>query len=232
MSEKSLLKSLRVRMAPAAKNAIWMVGGVAVTLACTVAAQQYNSAPATPVPCDLGNAAQAAMNDRIKMIAATSADPSKYFNQNCLGDFSFASLDLSVMIPDPMGVLTDAAMKAVNTLKDKAINKVCAAARNSVNDTIGRYNEVINTTNTIGNGFGNGVNNLIDTSIANEAQKMSDKYNLNYNTGSTASSPVFSSPGSASQWNTPTAPQQPAAAPAAPAQGDSSSFGSSIFGSR
>lgn len=227
MTEKNLLTSLKGRFAPVAKNGMWMAGGIAIALAVTVAAQQSASTD-TPIPCDLGAAAQAAMNDRIKLIASTSSDPSKYFNQNCLGDFSFASLDLSVMIPDPMGLLTDAALKAADKLKNAAINKVCAAARNSLNDTIGRYNEVINTTNTIGNGFGGAVTNLIDNSIAGQAQSISDKYNLNYN----SSSSVATLPTTSSAASNATNVATPTSAAASQAAQDSASLGSSILSGR
>lgn len=216
---------------PVMKNGSWMAGGVALSLVATVAAQQYTTTP-TAEECALTAAMQAAVNDKVRMIAMTSSAPEKYFDQNCLGDLSFASIDLSNMIPDPIGLLTGAAMTALDNLKKAAVGKVCAAARNSMGDTIGRYNAAI----TAASGGGAGVGGLIDTAIAQQGQRVTDQFNMNY---STPSAPVGIAP-SAPQgaWNAPGVPQPMAnevagggAAQAAPVV-EQKTVGGSIFSPR
>lgn len=200
----SSIQKIGQKARPMVKNIMWMAGGVAVSVVFTVSAQQYMAATNNE-PCLLTDAMQNAVNNRIRMVSMTSADPEKYFNQNCLGDLSFASLDLSIMIPDPIGLLTDAALAAVERLKQAAINKVCAAARNAIGDTIGRYNAAINSVNEMTGNVGNNVANLIDTSIAQQGQRIANQFDLNYNTPATPVNPLSgnysnSTSGSGAGW--------------------------------
>lgn len=172
---------------PSVKNVAWMLGGVAVATLVTVSAQQYTGGNTTNPPCDLGTAAQNAVNNRIRMIGLTNPDPDKYFNQNCLGDLAFADLDLSNLIPDALGWITDAMATAYQKLKQAAVNKVCTAARNAFGDTIGQYNSALNEVN----GSGSAVGNYIDNQISNEAQQATDKLNYGYNVPANQPQSIF-----------------------------------------
>lgn len=61
----------------------------------------------TPACDQLAQAAQEAVNNKVQVIGMTSPDPGKYFNSgspdSCLGDMSIANIDLSKLIPDPLG---------------------------------------------------------------------------------------------------------------------------------
>lgn len=63
----------------------------------------------------------AAANDKVRMIAETSLDPGKYFDagspDSCLGNLTTANLDLSKLIPDPMGMLSGSVDSMIDGLK-------------------------------------------------------------------------------------------------------------------
>jgi hypothetical protein len=159
-----------------------MVAGIASGVAISVTAQQIGERSAyDPENCDgLKQAIAQAVNNPIRMVAMTSPDPGKYFSINssdsCFGDLATANLDLSRLIPDPLGLLTDAISAAVDKLKDMAVKKVCTAVRDGVGETISKYNNAINTVNGTLDG------QLIDNSIGDLARRSADQYSLNWQT--------------------------------------------------
>lgn len=170
---------------PSVKNMVWMVGGIAVSAVFAVSAQQYmSSATPTEEDCALRDAMDRVINDKVRMIALTNPDPSKYFQvggaSSCLGDFSLANLDLSRLIPDPLGLLTGAVIDAATKLATAAISKVCAAARSTIGSTIGQYNTAINMVNGSPNSGGL-IKGTIDTAIGVEASNLGDKFGVDYN---------------------------------------------------
>lgn len=162
----------------------WFVGGVAVALALSATAQLAN-APGVQPPCDLNNAATQAMNNKIQMVGMTSTDPGKYFNagspDSCLGDLSLANLDLSNLIPDPIGLLSIGLDSLIDALKKAAIAAACKAVRNSVGDVIGKYNSAIGSINGTLDIRGQ-TNQLIDSTIGDASRKALDGQAMNWKT--------------------------------------------------
>jgi hypothetical protein len=174
----SIASRALLAMKPASKNIAWMLGGVAISAVVAVSAQQLSQATATPEPCALTDAMQAALNDKIRIIGLTSPDPSKYYTvggaDSCLGDFAVANLDLSRLIPDPLGILTDAVVSGVTKLANAAISTACKAARKSFDSTIGQYNAAVGTVSGDSNA-------IIDKSIGAQVEKSMTSYGLDYN---------------------------------------------------
>jgi len=182
MSNQSIPGRIKTTLRPMAKNMSWLAGGIILSLGVTVAAQQYTATLPTEPPCDYGKIVQNIVNQKVQQVAMTSTDPDRYFNQDCLGDFVFALLDLSILIPDPIGLLTDAAVAAVNKIKQAVVNKICSAVRNTIGDTIGQYNDFINGVNDVTGSLTGRTQNYIDTTIGNQSRIVQDKFNLNYST--------------------------------------------------
>lgn len=174
---------------PAGKNAAWASGGAILVLVVSVAAQQ--AVPPSEEKCALKDAASEALNRKVKMIGLTSPDPSKYFTpggaESCLGAIS--NIDLSGMIPDPFGILSDAAMTAIDAITKAAMSKVCTAVRSSFGETIGKYNSAIGTVA----GFG-GTNGLIDAQIGKEVESSMGQYGIRYNSVSGTSAANINNP--------------------------------------
>lgn len=166
-------------MKPASKNMAWMLGGIAISAVVAVSAQQISQqATAAQAPCVLTDAMQSALNEKIKMIGLTSPDPAKYFTvggpDSCLGDFAVANLDLSRLIPDPMGLLSDAVVNGVSKLANAAIGTACKAARKSFSGTISQYNSAV--------GLVTGDSSaMIDKAIGAEVQKNMTDFGVDYN---------------------------------------------------
>lgn len=173
----------------AAKGAASFAAGAAFALALgAVAATSTTSTSATSSDCALSDAAQQAVNDRIKLIGMTSPDPGKYFNagspDSCLGNMSIANLDLSKLIPDPLGLFSQGVDSVINSLEKSALAAGCAAVRGSIGDTINKYNYAIGQTNGTLNVNGQ-VNQYIDTSIADTSKQVLDGYAMNWKTPDT-----------------------------------------------
>lgn len=166
------------------KEVVWFVGGVAVAAAVSATAQ-YAAAPPSQADCALNQAAQMAVNNRIQTIGMTSPDPGKYFNagspDSCLGNLSIANLDLSKLIPDPLGLLSIGIDEVLNGLKKAALAAGCMAVRNSVGDTIYKYNAAIGQVNGLTDVRGM-TNQFIDTGIANASRQALDGYAMNWRT--------------------------------------------------
>ena len=182
-------KRLFVRAMPRPGEAALFVAGVAVSVALvstaqTMAASAVSSLDGCPPDCPLCTAANDALNKKIQMIGMTSPDPGKYFSagsaDSCLGDLSVANLDLSRLIPDPIGLMTDAVTTAIDKLKEMAINKSCSAVRGAVGDVIGKYNNAINSVNGLNGGAI--VGNLIDSKIGDISRQAMDGYAMNWQT--------------------------------------------------
>jgi len=163
---------------PVSKNAVWMLGGVAISAVVAVSAQQASALVTPAVPCDLTTAMNTVLNDKIRMIGLTSPDPAKYYTvggaDSCLGDFAVANLDLSRLIPDPMGILSDALVSGVNKIANAAVSTACKAARKSFGSTIDKYNSAV--------GLVTGdTNATINKAIGAEVEKSMTDYGLDYN---------------------------------------------------
>lgn len=172
---------------PTAKNVGWMLGGIALSTVVAVSAQQYAAAQQLSLQeqCDLQKEIEQVLNRQVAQIAATSPDPTKYFtvggDSSCLGDISLANLDLSRLIPDPLGLLTDAVTGAVTKLQNAAVGKVCAAARSTFSDTITQYNAAIDASNSV-DGV---VKYKIDQAVTDQAQKAGASFGVDYKSAST-----------------------------------------------
>ena len=110
-----------------------------------------NTGQSTHASCQgIQNSQISAVQGRLKAISqGMSVDSRKYFDPNaansCLTIISGINLDLSYLI-DPTGwanAITAAADALINQLK----SQVCNLASNSINDVLGRYNNVIGQVN-------------------------------------------------------------------------------------
>jgi hypothetical protein len=158
---------------PTAKNVGWMLGGIALSTMFAVSAQQFiGTGSAEVVPCDLNDEISRVLNRQIATIAATTPDPAVYFqvggDSSCLGDISLANLDLSRLIPDPLGLLGDAVTTAVTKLTNAAISKVCKAGSKTMSQTIGQYNGYLgqNTGVTGDSILATKLNNVAESTVA------------------------------------------------------------------
>jgi hypothetical protein len=145
------MKGMRVNVGAAIREnkvisyAIGAIFGAAVVTVATVKAQQAMTTPSATYGCAIADAATSNLNNRITMIGSTAPDPSKYFTvggvSSCIGPVS--NIDLSNLIPDPMGLLTSLAKEAMQV----AVQKACTAARQSLSDYLGKYNMAASTIN-------------------------------------------------------------------------------------
>lgn len=137
------------------RPAALFVAGICVATAFAarseIAAMINPSTQATPGCDGLQKAMSAALNNNVRLVAETSIDPGKYFDagspDSCLGNLSTANIDLSKLISDPMGMLTGGVDSMIDGLKKAALGAACTAARNSVGDTISKFNAVMSTIN-------------------------------------------------------------------------------------
>ncbi|UEC05593.1 hypothetical protein [Burkholderia vietnamiensis] len=145
--------------------------GAAIVTVITVKAQQAVTTPSATYGCAIATAAQNNLNNRILMVGSTAPDPSKYFTvggvSSCIGPIS--NLDLSSLIPDPMGLLTSLAKAAVNL----AVQKACTAARQSLSDYLGKYNSAA----TMVNG---GAQGMLSTAIGQQVGLNLTNYGTSY----------------------------------------------------
>lgn len=222
---------IAIKLPGFAKNALGqspgLIVGVLISMGVAASAEYMASQP-QQADCAINAAAQKAVNDRIMMIGMTSPDPGKYFNagspDSCLGNMSIANLDLSKLIPDPMGLVSGGLDSVIDGLKKAAIGAGCAAVRNSMGDTINKYNSAIGTINGDLN-----VQGKIDTSIGDAARNTMNGYAMNWTTPQATGVQVSNTPvtlPAISGVTTPSSATQPSPAPAAPSSGG---LGSSIF---
>lgn len=171
---------------PTSKNIVWMMGGIVLSSVVAVSAQVMSSPP-TEADCDLVKAMKDAVNSKVAMIDATAPDPAKYFQMggpdSCLGEIAIANIDLSRLIPDIAGLLTDGVTSAMTKLVDGAMKKACAAARNSVGGIVGQYNGAIGTVN----GFGDGIGSAVTGSIDGAAGRVAGQYGVDYSSSPSSS---------------------------------------------
>ncbi|KVV07436.1 hypothetical protein [Burkholderia ubonensis] len=243
MKVRQLATSLRVRSF--GKGALLMGAGAALATGIAVMAQQSSTdAAASSTNCAVSTAAQSALNGRITMIGMTQPDPSKYFTvggvSSCIG--SLSNIDLSKLIPDPMGILTSLAQQALQM----GVNAACTAARNSLSDLIGKYNFAAGMLN---NGSGM-ITGYLDQQIGKSVGVALTTYGTNYaappgtpttidplsgitgalnnSVGSTASQ--FTSTAQSAAQSAASAVTAPVTAAANSALSAPSSLGSKIFG--
>ena len=150
-----------------------------------IAAMINPSTQSTPGCDGLQKAMSAALNNNIRLVAMTSVDPGKYFDagspDSCLGNLSTANLDLSRLIPDPMGMLSGSIDSLVDGLKKAALSAACTAARNSVSDTISKYNVALGAINGDLN-----TQARIDTTIGDTSRQILDAAATTWQTPSSA----------------------------------------------
>jgi hypothetical protein len=171
----NVLSPLLGRVRQAGHGFILMGIGAAMATGFAVWAQVSNTTtPQASTSCALSTAAQTTLNNRIAMIGMTQPDPSKYFTiggiSSCIG--LIQNLDLSNLIPDPMGLLTSLAKQAIAIGEQMA----CTAARQSLADTLNKYNYGA----TLLNGGGNTAVNMIDASIGKSVGVALTNYGTNY----------------------------------------------------
>ncbi|WP_454727854.1 MULTISPECIES: hypothetical protein [Cupriavidus] len=150
---------------PKPRELAWGLGGLAMAGIVTVSAQQYTAASTESPPCPISDSIQQAINNKVALIGSTGTDVSKYFAvgsaTSCIDSLLNTSFDLSKLIPDPLGWLSDAAQAAVRKATEAAVGKLCTAARNSMGDIISKYNGATSSVS--------GWKTQIDTSIAGQS---------------------------------------------------------------
>lgn len=146
--------------------------GAAIVTVVAVKAQQSPAGPSATYGCAIADAATNNLNSRITMVGATTPDPSKYFTvggiSSCIGPMT--NLDLSKLIPDPMGLLTSLAQAAVQM----GVQKACTAARQGLSDYLGKYNSAVSM-------VGGGSNAYLSTAIGQQVGLQMTNYGTSYN---------------------------------------------------
>jgi hypothetical protein len=153
---------------------IGAIFGGAMVVGIAVVAQVATTPPASSsssTQCAIATAAQTNLNTRITMAGATAPDPSKYFTiggvSSCIGAIS--NIDLSNLIPDPLGLLTSLAKAALNM----AVQAACTAARQSLSDYLGKYNAAVGMT-------GGGANAMLSQAIGQQVGVQLTNYGTTY----------------------------------------------------
>lgn len=176
--------------------------GILVAIAGAGIADFVSSQSARTEDCGLAAAAQAAVNNKIKTIAMTSPDPGKYFSasspDSCLGNLSLASLDLSRLIPDPMGLMNLGVDGLIDGLKKAALAAGCVAVRSSVGDVIGKYNNAVNSVNAGMPDVKGAQSILIDSSLGTLSKNTMDSYAMDWKTTPQATDVTAGIPAAAS----------------------------------
>lgn len=169
------------------------IAGGCAGVAVSVGATQMASSPMQPYSKDCSELQMAmanAVNDKVRLIALTSPDPAEYFqvggSSSCIGDFALTKIDFSRLIPDPFGLLSDAATGSLDQLTQAALGKACTVARNSIGDIIGRYNAA--AVATIGGGVD--VAYQIDPTIGDLARETANRNAINWQTNVTLKDPL------------------------------------------
>lgn len=167
-----------------ARNVAWFAVGVLAALAVSATAQ-YASSQLQSQPCVLDQAMQDAVNKKVELLARTNPDPTQYFSasspDSCFGGLSIANLDLSKLIPDPMGLLSVGIDGVIDGLKKAAVGAACSAARGVAGDVIGQYNNAIRDMNGALDVRGR-TNQFIDASIGTVSRQVLDGYAMNWKT--------------------------------------------------
>lgn len=167
----------------------WFVGGMAA-MAIFTATAQYTGTTQSDANCELGQAAQSAVNNKVQMIGLTAVDPSKFFQvgsgSSCIGDFSLMNFDFSNLIPDVMGLISSAMSNLVDSMINRAVSAACTVARQSVGNVIGTYNNAV----TMVQGA---PQTMIDSSIGQASSTVMNNAAMSWNTsGLTSGSSNFS----------------------------------------
>lgn len=196
---------------PAPSNLAWGLGGIAICAVVTVSAQQYQAAQQEAKPCAISDAIQQAINSKIALIGVTGTDPAKYFAvgsaTSCLDGLLNTSFDLSKLIPDPLGWISDAAQFAIKKATEAAVGKVCQAARSAMGDVIGKYNNAV--------GSVTGWKTTIDNTIAGQSVA---SYGTSYSQTVTVNDVLANIPGNTMPTTATQGGQAPAATQAPQAQ--------------
>ncbi len=136
---------------PTRRNMSYMLLGVLV--AAGVATTAQTSSSTSGMNCDIGTAADFAIQSNLMMLNATTIDPGKYFApggaDSCISSAMLQSFDLSNLIPDFASMITGAIDSAITGAINGAITQVCNAANNALNSTVGNLNTAIGNINNM-----------------------------------------------------------------------------------
>ena len=111
----------------------------------------------TPTPaCDLPQAAEFAIQSNLRLINGASVNPGRYFtpggSDSCISGIMLQSFDLSNLIPDIWGFVSNALENAIVAGVNSAVRGVCNSVNGAIQNTIGNINNAIGTINTGGSG--------------------------------------------------------------------------------
>ena len=114
-----------------------MVGGLALAGPAPAQAQSTGN------NCLVRQAADAAVQRQIALIDAAKVNPSSFFNgdKSCIAGDLLKRFDLSNLIPDIQGSITNAAIGAVSRIMDAAKRQVCQILDSQLQNTISSINQ-------------------------------------------------------------------------------------------
>ncbi len=117
--------------------------GLLIAAAAAGQALGQSSDPQCPVEA----AADAALQRQISLLDAVKVDPAEFFNgaRSCIDQSLLRNFDLSMAIPDPMGLLQSIAQSIGNNVLDAAKQKACDVLNEQLGDAVGQMRQVLNT---------------------------------------------------------------------------------------
>ena len=100
--------------------------------------------------CLVQDAAQAALERELELIEALAVDPADSFKgpDGCVNMDILTSFDLSTLIPDLTGLLTDFSFDAINGIIADAQTKVCREIRSAIDGSIGEATSTVTSFNS------------------------------------------------------------------------------------
>jgi len=140
-----------INVVPTRRNVAYMLMGVLV--AAGVATTAQTSTTSTSMNCDIGTAADFAIQSNLMMLNATTINPGKYFapggTDSCISSAMLQNFDLSNLIPDFASMISGAIDGAITSAINGAVSQVCNAANNALNGTVGNLNSAIGNINNM-----------------------------------------------------------------------------------
>ena len=115
-----------------------------------VAAGSLSLAWPAAAQCLVQDAAQAALERELELIEALAVDPADSFKgpDGCVNMDILTSFDLSTLIPDLTGLLTDFSFDAINGIIADAQTKVCREIRSAIDGSIGEATSAVTSFNS------------------------------------------------------------------------------------
>lgn len=97
--------------------------------------------------CPVEAAADAALQRQVALLDAVKVDPAEFFNgaRSCIDQSLLRNFDLSMAIPDPMGLLQSIAQSIGNNVLDAAKQKACDVLNEQLGGAVGQMRQVLNT---------------------------------------------------------------------------------------